>query len=36
MPPVKEIMEDLNEVRDRIKRIFYNDLFQTISKFETR
>ena len=36
MPPVKEIMEDLNEVRDRIKRIFYNDLFQTISQFETR
>lgn len=35
-PPVKEIMEDLNEVRDRIKRTFFNDLFQTISQFETR
>jgi hypothetical protein len=35
-PPVKEIMEDLNEVRGRIKEIFYNNLFQTISQFETR
>ena len=35
-PPVKEIMEDLNEVRERIKRTFFNDLFQTISQFETR
>lgn len=35
-PPVKEIMEDLNEVRDRIKKIFFNDLFQTASQFETR
>jgi hypothetical protein len=35
-PPVKEIMEDLNEVRERIKATFFNDLFQTISQFETR
>jgi hypothetical protein len=35
-PPVKEIMEDLNEVRQRIKDIFFNDLFKTISQFETR
>ena len=35
-PPVKEIMEDLNEVRERIKSIFFNDLFRTISQFETR
>jgi hypothetical protein len=35
-PPVKEIMEDLNEVRERIKEIFFNNLFQTISQFETR
>lgn len=35
-PPVKEITEDLIEVRDRIKDTFYNNLFQTISQFETR
>src|SRR5215472_7534482 len=35
-PPVKEIMEDLNEVRQRIKDVFFNNLFQTISQFETR
>ena len=35
-PPVKEIMEDLNEVRERIKEIFFNNLFQTMSQFETR
>lgn len=35
-PPVKEIMEDLNEVRQRIKDTFFNNLFQTISQFETR
>jgi|SRR5215467_1806804 len=33
MPPVREIMEDLNEVRERIKAIFFNDLFQMISQF---
>jgi hypothetical protein len=35
-PPVKEIMEDLNEVRTRIKTIMFNDIFQTISQYETR
>jgi Bacteriophage head to tail connecting protein len=35
-PPVKEIMEDLNEVRDRINRIFFNDILRTASQFETR
>lgn len=35
-PPVKEIMEDLNEVRERINKIFFIPLFQTISRFETR
>lgn len=34
-PPVKEIMEDLNEVRERIKVTFHNDLFQMISQLET-
>lgn len=35
-PPVKEISEDLQEVRERIKKIFFNDIFQTISQYETR
>lgn len=35
-PPVKEILEDLNEVRDRIKDIFFNNLFQMISQFEPK
>ncbi len=35
-PQVKEMMEDLNEVRARIKDIFFNPLFQTASQFETR
>jgi hypothetical protein len=34
--PVNEITEDMNEVRDRLKKVFYNDLFQTASQFETR
>lgn len=34
--PVAEITEDLAEVRDRLKKVFFNDLFQTISQFETR
>jgi len=29
-------MEDLNEVRGRIKNIFFNDIFQTITQYETR
>lgn len=35
-PPVQEIMEDLNEVRERIKNIFFNNLFQMISQFEPK
>lgn len=35
-PDLKGMLEDLNEVRDRIKRTFFNDLFQTISQYETR
>jgi len=34
--PVQEITEDLNEVRQRISKTFYNDLFQVISQYETR
>lgn len=34
--PVAEITEDLNEVRERIKKTFYNDLFQPLSQYETR
>lgn len=35
-PPVKEIMEDLNEVRERIGRTFFNDILKTASQYETR
>lgn len=35
-PQVKEMMEDLNEVRERIKQTYYNDLFMVISQYETR
>ena len=35
-PQIKDMMEDLNEVRDRIKRVFYNDVFATISQYQTR
>jgi len=35
-PGIGEISEDLQEIRDRIKKIFFNDLFQTASQFETR
>jgi len=34
--PIAEITEDLQEVRERLRRVFYNDLFQTASQFETR
>lgn len=34
--PVAEITEDLNEVRERIKKTMFNDLFQTASQYETR
>lgn len=35
-PDTKAISEDLVEIRDRIKRTFFNDLFQTASQYETR
>lgn len=34
--PINEITEDLAEVRDRIAKVFFNDLFKTISQYETR
>lgn len=34
--PVGEITEDLNECRERIRKAFFNDLFQTASQYETR
>jgi type II secretory pathway component PulM len=34
--PVGEITEDLNQVQDRIRKIFFNDIFQVISQYETR
>jgi len=35
-PPVKEISEDLMEVRERIEKAFYVPLFKIISQYETR
>ena len=35
-PDIGAITEDLNEVRARIKDIFFNNLFQVASQFETR
>jgi len=35
-PDISAMMEDLNEVRERIKETFFNNLFQTISQYETR
>jgi hypothetical protein len=34
--PVAEITEDLNEIRERLKKTFFNDLFQPLSQYETR
>jgi hypothetical protein len=34
--PVNEITEDLNEVRQRISKTFFNDVLMTASQFETR
>ncbi len=34
--PVAELTEDLNEIRARLLKTFYNDLFQVISQYETR
>lgn len=35
-PEVKEMMEQIGAVQERIKETFYNNLFQVISQFETR
>jgi len=35
-PDINAMSQDLIEIRDRIKKIFFNDLFQTASQFETR
>ena len=35
-PDIRGMTEDLNEIRARIKETFFNNLFQTISQFETR
>jgi hypothetical protein len=35
-PDTAAISADLQEIRERIKRIFFNDLFQTASQYETR
>lgn len=35
-PDIKGISEDLEEVRQRLKKTFFNDIFQTISQYETR
>jgi hypothetical protein len=35
-PGINEISEDLQEVRARIKQIFFNDILLTISQFQTR
>ena len=34
--PVNEITEDLNEVRGRLAKTFFNDVLMTASQFETR
>lgn len=34
--PVKDLVEDMAEVRERIARTFFNQLFQPISQYETR
>ena len=35
-PDLVAITADLQEIRERIKKTFFNDLFQTASQFETR
>src|SRR6266403_1756148 len=34
--PVAEITEDLNECKERLKKIFFNDVLNTASQYETR
>lgn len=35
-PGIGEISEDLQEIRERIKKVFFNDVLQTASQYETR
>src|SRR5437879_3050033 len=35
-PKIREMMEDMNEVRERIRKTFFNDILQTASQYETR
>ena len=35
-PDFGGMTEDLTEIRERIKKVFFNDLFQVISQYETR
>lgn len=35
MPPIQELKEDIHEVQERIRTIFFNDLFLMISQLET-
>jgi len=35
-PQIKDLAADLMEVRDRISKTFYNDIFQVISQYQTR
>lgn len=35
-PGIGEISEDIQEIRDRIKKVFFNDILQTASQYETR
>lgn len=34
-PPIQEMMGDIQEIQNRIKTIFYNDLFMMISQLDT-
>lgn len=36
MPDIKGMMEDIKEIQQRVKDTAYNNLFQTISQYETR
>lgn len=35
VPPVRELMEDIKEVQQRVKDVFFNDLFMMISQLQT-
>lgn len=35
-PKIREMMEDMQEVRERIRKTFFNDILQTASQYETR